>query len=332
MADRPGYRTIADRNETLQQGFTGRRRERALQEHFARLKGVEQEAIGNSIVRNTPKDLELAAVRQKYPSMTQGVPLENLDAVWRKLTHDEQNVARITDAKAWDPREFPDQGLAYRPKSIERELQDLNTPSHIGFAPRGRDPIQPGITHTYQPNEQAKALGTVIAAINDPRNSWMGLGPAAGTIRGLGALRNRLFQPIGPEAGGFRVPTSEMYRPLGAVRPNVRKLEVPSTEQGIRSDYLGQVRGMNEEANLLRGPAGGNIGDTHYDPRALTGVIQGQNDLQRMTKIQPLFQSSMEGTPPPEMLRRMGFVNNQSMAELDKIRREAVQWYSGKER
>jgi hypothetical protein len=296
------------------------------------LKGIEQQAIGNSIVRNTPKDIELAAIRQKYPGMTQGVPLENLNDVWRKLTHDEQNVARITDAKSWDPREFPDQGLAYRPKSIEREMEDAATPSHIGFAPRGRDPIQPGITHSYQPNEQAKALGTVIAALNDPRNAAIG-GPMAGTIRGLGALRNRLFKPIGPETGGFRVPTSEMYRPLGAVRPNVHKLEVPSTEQGLRADYLGQIRGMNGEARMLR--EGGSLEPVHSDPnmaRALTNVVQGQNDLSQLTKIQPFTQSAMEGAAPPEMLRRMGFVNNQSMAELDKIRREAQQWFSGKER
>jgi hypothetical protein len=299
-----------------------------------------QEQYGRDIVKRTPDDIKFRKLLREHPGMTKGVPLDELSKVWGAVVHDMSNVAKRTDQRPWDPREFPDTGLAYGPKSFDRQLQEDNLPSHIGFAPRGRDPIQPGITHNYQPNEQAKALGTVIAAINDPRNSWIGLGPAAATMRGM-----RLLQPITktPEMGGFRVPAKEMYRPLGAVRPNVSKLEVPSHDTGIRNDFLGEIKQLNTLAkqytdqNAVQAPYNQMGAFEITDPRLKKAVDEtalGQNDLFRETHLRPLLTSTHEGPPPPHMLRRMGFVDQaaQANAELDKIRREAQQWFGGKER
>lgn len=50
-----------------------------------------------------------------------------------------------------------------------------------------------GFTNTYQPTPQAKALGKVIDALQDPRNAWIGLGPMAGVMRG-GKLATQLVR------------------------------------------------------------------------------------------------------------------------------------------
>jgi hypothetical protein len=316
MADSFGFRSIEDRNEELHQDYTGRPREIALRRYADYVQGKTQEALGRQIVRNTPGDIELAAIREKYPSMTKGVPLDQLHELWKLLQNDNNNTARKTDAKDWSPRDYPDTGLTQRPKDIEREMEDARTPQAIS-APRGVDPRQPGFTMNYQPTPQAKALGNVIAALQDER---LGMVPGIGAIRGM-----RLLKPVvqGPEMGGFNVASSTMRRELGGVRPNLMKMEPPDPqmEKNLRADYLGTVTGHNELAK--HAPAETLV---TLDPRTQQ-TYNGLTDLMRHNAQTMFFTPAREGPPTPEMMRRFGFDGAQERAEINKILRESRRSY-----
>jgi hypothetical protein len=139
--------------------------------------------------------------------------------------------------------------------------------------------------------------------MNDPRMAAFG---------GVGALRPRLLQKMAPvpDAGGYRVPTSEMRQMFNMPRPNLRKMDVPTGERGVRSDYVGTVQALNEDVYAA---------DSAFSPERLDQVRQG---LKAITQ-----DPQREGPPNPEMMRRFGFDGAQQRAEIDKIRREARRDY-----
>lgn len=308
LADRP----FEDRHEALKQDYLGDPKWVAQRRRYDKLIGMGEEAVGRAIVRNTPKQLELQAIQQRYPGMTEGIPLESLSKVWNAVVNDEANVARQTDAKKWDPRDHPDKGLPYAPKSLERQLLDEQATHSIGYAPRGTDPVRPGITNTYEVSPQAKALGNVIAALNDPRNAWLGVG----AIRGM-----RLLSPIpkGPEMGGFRETTANMRRAFGTPRENLRAGEVPSAEHNLRADYLGELAATNTMAkDLLSNPKAktllnntievpDNYSELFQQVPNLEATILNLNRLNHYTKIAPHTTYGKEGPPPEYLVKKFGY-------------------------
>lgn len=156
--------------------------------------------------------------------------------------------------------------------------------------PGGASP-QYGFTNTYKPSPQAEALGRVIEILQDPRNSWMGLGG----IRGLGRLRGRLFQDT-REMGGFSVPTSQMRRDLGIARENTFKWQPPTGEPALRHEYLGTVDALN-------------AGASQPDLMAIANpALQALLEKTKMgqTALRSEMQREMGGqVPTPDMISRL---------------------------
>lgn len=98
-----------------------------------------------------------------------------------------------------------------------------------------------------------QAVGPAMAGmgnvLSDPRNAWMGLGPVAGMAR------FRRVPDLGIDAGGFHLPTARMRQYLNIPRPNHPKMEVPSTEQAVRDDYMGSTLGINKFASAMQNEA-----------------------------------------------------------------------------
>jgi hypothetical protein len=109
------------------------------------------------------------------------------------------------------------------------------------FATPGGESPKYGFTERPKP-ETTKVLGGVADSVmNDPRMAAFG---------GVGALRPRLLQKMAPvpDAGGYRVPTSEMRQMFNMPRPNLRKMDVPTGERGVRSDYVCTGRDRQDQA------------------------------------------------------------------------------------
>lgn len=85
--------------------------------------------------------------------------------------------------------------------NVDQAVNAAQWRSRMGGGPEGGQSPAYGFSNTYQPSEQAQALGQVLQALQDPRNQWMGTGMVGG-IRGLGNLRNFFHDRQGALNGG----------------------------------------------------------------------------------------------------------------------------------
>jgi hypothetical protein len=147
------------------------------------------------------------------------------------------------------------------------------------FSTPGGSTQQYGFTNNYAPSPQAKALGSVIEALNDPRNAWMGTGLAGGTIRGLGGLRKAFHSP---DAGGFNIPTSRMK--------DLTNSHGLGDERTARDWYLQTMRNLNSTAANIQ----------HGNPLDRAEAFQYYSD------VNPQFRSLINKTAQGQQELRVG--------------------------
>jgi hypothetical protein len=112
------------------------------------------------------------------------------------------------------------------------------------------------------------ALDRIIDVLGDPRNAWMGLGPMSGMAIGKklwGGFGNQPSRWLRPhmEEGGFNVPTSMMRRQVPALNTPgydsaykaMPSYQPPTGEEGVRHDFLGSVRNLNDLVHSMYDPS-----------------------------------------------------------------------------
>ena len=103
--------------------------------------------------------------------------------------------------------------------------------SYMGEEQYATESPKYGFTNTYQPTPQAKALGKVIDALQDPRNSWIGMGPLAMATKGSGLARRVLSNERGswnPFGWGENPKTANMKDVFAAQDGGYRPFTGPS--------------------------------------------------------------------------------------------------------
>ena len=137
----------------------------------------------------------------------------------------------------------------------------------------------------------------------DPRNAWMGMGPAAGMAlmgRGIrGAAKGM------SDMGGFNQPVGEMRRAMDMPRPNLRQGEIPGGGQDVRQGYLESVGGLNHMTDILSNPSHPSFGFAKqayanappHIQQHVNGVLQGQRNL-LYERMKAMNSTSGGGVPP----------------------------------
>jgi hypothetical protein len=124
------------------------------------------------------------------------------------------------------------------------------------FSTPGGSTQQYGFTNNYAPSPQAKALGTVIEILNDPRNSWMGLGPMAGVIKGPGwgaeALRRYKLMGGTPETLNHTLKMRAMHpESRNEIVSNFRRgTDIAAPGEDYQSRLLGLPTGQERTMNI----------------------------------------------------------------------------------
>lgn len=109
-----------------------------------------------------------------------------------------------------------------------------------------------GFRTASNPDLQSKALQTVLAILQDPRNSWIGMG----AIRGMGPVGRGMTKLLREnDLGGFNLPTSTMRKTPGFGGPLKPDFNPPGGEENLRRDYIGTIEGLNRLAKTLEAPS-----------------------------------------------------------------------------
>ncbi len=159
-----------------------------------------------------------------------------------------------------------------------------------------------------------QGLSATGQAMADPRNAWMGLGGIAGMAR------FRRVPDFGQDAGGYQASINSIRQALGVPKPNRYLNEVPGgAEQGLRHDYVGGIRGLNEMSDVVnKGPMGDNAFGYHAaqdmysrlapsDQEAFQRVMQGRQALEQEMLRNSMPTAQGGGIPADAKLRRLGF-------------------------
>lgn len=163
----------------------------------------------------------------------------------------------------------------------ERPLHQAIEMSPVGFgnAPRGADPMGPtgAISNTYQPSPQAQALGKVIEVLQDPRNSWMGMGPLAGVVKGP----------------GWGAEVLRRYKLLGGTPETLNKALM--ARNAMEQDRTRVVRNFRQATDLAAPAAEGPL-FARLDPQAST-MMALRDQREAMNKAGETYQGIIPSHP-----------------------------------
>lgn len=169
----------------------------------------------------------------------------------------------------------------------------------------------------FQPQPEPEYIGflkTVLQALGDERNSWIGLGPMAGTIKGVGKLRNYFADKEAARMGGFTVPLQKMTHDIPLLKSEGAKGSeglMGTTLPGPHQAYVDRLADANSMAKTLSGRQGtlleqlqtrDAVKEMHPAIQAeIEGADKGQRALDQLNRQ---ARTHEEG-PPPEMIRRL---------------------------
>lgn len=185
--------------------------------------------------------------------------------------------------------------------SIPQAVNAAQWRSHMGGGPEGGQSPAYGFTPQPEP-EYIGMLKTVLQALGDERNSWIGMGPMAGMIKGVGKLRNYFADKEAARMGGFNVPTGGMrrqdpYLPKGAGEADTRGAYIAGMEEN--NNIASRMRSQNPMMQL-EGENSYREALTHQ--QQMIDKIMGGQEAADAANRQAM--GHQEG-PPPEMIKRL---------------------------
>ena len=204
-----------------------------------------------------------------------------------------------------NPNQPPGMGMAEQPHPFWKALEGVV--SGLRNMQMSQGSTNPWGMH--EPTLQAaQAIGPGFSKageiMSDPRNAWMGMGPAMGMAamgRGMRGAGNAI-----KDLGGFSAATPDIRQALGVPRPNLRMGETSSdVELPLRQAYTDKIHGMNlmgETMQNLRDPRIAGMRDYFYnlhpeEQKRLSDVMKGRQEL--IEENQKAFDPRQGGGMPP---------------------------------